>query len=113
MGRKEDRRLKQRSYAYAESLQIASGMVLEAKQRYDYTYTLAAIAALNSAPFNFGKKRMAEFLNLFLGQIDGLINGHIEPDDLLDTAKRLDILMYHYKNKFIVDLGGANEKRCD
>jgi hypothetical protein len=61
------------------------------KAKYDTLYTLASINALHAEPFRFGRKRVAEFTNLFFGQVDGLANGTIDAELLLETAESLGI----------------------
>jgi hypothetical protein len=74
------------------------------KQKYDTLYTLASVCALHAEPFKFGKKRIGEFVNLFFGQVDGLIDKTIEPEQLLETTKSLGITVENVDGKFVVNI---------
>jgi hypothetical protein len=84
-----------RLYTYDECRRIVLTMLAEQqeaiKQKYDTLYTLASICALHAEPFKFGKKRIGEFVNLFFGQVDGLNDGTINAELLLETAESLGI----------------------
>ena len=92
---REEAKARKRLYTYDECLKITMAMLAEQqetiKQKYDTLYTLASVCALHAEPFKFGKKRIGEFVNLFFGQVDGLNDGTIGAELLLETAESLGI----------------------
>jgi hypothetical protein len=104
--------VKQRTYTYDECRQIAVRMVKDAvvsteksmADKYDTLYTLALTSALSSEPFKFGKKRLCEVLDLFFGQVEGLILGTIDPSELLEIAKLKGVTVQNASGKFEVQI---------
>jgi hypothetical protein len=86
---RNEAKARKRLFTYDECRRIALKMLDEQKAKYDTLYLLASISALHAEPFRFGRKRIAEFTNLFFGQVDGINAGTIDAELLLETAESL------------------------
>lgn len=85
----------------------------ELKGKYDMLYTMAIVNTLHSEPFKFGKKRIAEVLNLFFGQVEGLILKTIDPEMMMQTCKKLGINISHKNAKFEINIEGVKQNDID
>ena len=103
---------KQRTFTYDECVAISTKMVKETviatekamAEKYDTLYTLALTSTLSAEPFNFGKKRLCQVFDLFFGQVEGLILKTIDPDQLLEEAKKKGITIQNDSGLFEVKI---------
>jgi hypothetical protein len=100
--------VKQRMYTYDDVIKISARVAkekeLEVAQKYDMMYTLTIISTLTAKPFNFGKGRIKNVINMFFSQIESLNTKVIDVDQLLAEAKRVGVDITQDKGKFIIEV---------
>ena len=89
--RREEERMKHKLITVEEASRLMYKYEQEIKEKYDMLYSLGIVNALHAEPFKFGKKRIAEVLNIFFGQVEGMILKTIDPAQMVDVANKLGI----------------------
>jgi hypothetical protein len=74
------------------------------KKQYDIIYTLAMCNALHAEPFKFGRGRLATFLELFFGQIEGLHKDTIDLNMLGDECERMGVKILHNNGQLEIEV---------
>jgi len=79
----------------------------QTKKQYDIVYTLAMCNALAAEPFNFKRGRLATFLEMFFGQIEGLHSDTIDLNMLADECEKMGVKMQHNGGRLEINVLGA------
>ena len=110
MGRKEQRKMVAKSYTYKEIVAALMDQEKTLKEKYNLRYTRCLATVLSTPPYNFGKKRVCDVVNMFMEQIEGLQLGTITEDQIEDTAAKVGVTCKYEDGLFVVDVNSTKNK---
>ena len=93
-----------KTYTFNQLVEFAKKIQEDTINMYDDLFTDALVNALNAEPFRFGKKRIAQVLEMLFGQVEGVILGTIDKEMIKDTARSLGIITKHVDNSFVINI---------
>lgn len=100
--------IKRKLYSYQEVVDISQKVINtevqaksnEMREKFTTTFTSIIAMVLNSE-YKFGKKRIGNVLQLLFEQIEGVANKTIEPELIIEEAKKLGINFKYENGKLI------------
>ncbi len=84
-------KIKNRTYTFEDCRKIVSATVKDTERKYDALYSSCLAASLSAPPYNFGRKRVCAFLQLFFGQLEAVNLGTVTDEQLKAVSERLGV----------------------
>lgn len=107
---REERKIKNRRYSYAEVTEMVNKACVDMERQYDVLYSTGLAVSLSAEPTSFGPKRVCRTVGLFFDQIHSIKEGVVSEKQLLEAAEKLGVTAKYVDDRLEVFVRDYNEE---